>query len=103
MKNVDQWCTVTVGTNTAFSGSQESYCVADGTVDLSAKPLSSTFELGPDPWHDTSGDHGSGDPGTVANGSSSTTVVVSGSGDACVWVCCPFADGSGCPTTNQCP
>jgi hypothetical protein len=73
-----------------------------GTVDLVAAPLDSSFELGPAPWHDTAGDTGSGDPGTMAGGTSSTTVAVNA--DTCVWVCCPFSPGGGgCPTADQCP
>ncbi len=41
-------------------------CVAAGTVTLVASPLSSAFEIGPTTWHGTSGDTGSGDPGTLA-------------------------------------
>jgi hypothetical protein len=79
----------------------QTVCVADGTVDLKASPLQG-FELGTKPWHDTAGDTGSGDPGTVTNGSDSTTVVVSGN-SKCVWVCCETAGTTDCPTSDQCP
>jgi hypothetical protein len=105
VKNYLEWCSVTVGTNAAFTGASETYCVAAGSVNLSATALSG-FELGPAPWHDTSGDKGTGDPGTVsgsgATASDSTTVTVT-TGSKCAWVCCPFPDGTGCPTTDQCP
>ena len=84
-------------------------CVAAGTVNLVASPLDATFEIGPTTWHGTSGDTGSGDPGTLAmvdagvSATSSTTVAVS-TGSKCVWACCPFANGTGCTgLANQCP
>lgn len=76
-----------------------------GTVTLAATALTN-FELGPAPWHDTAGDHGSGDPGTVTGtgqSAKSTTTVTASGASKCVWVCCPFTNGTGCPTTNQCP
>jgi hypothetical protein len=39
----------------------------------------------------------------VSNGDSTASVTVTGSTAACVWVCCPFTGGSGCPGTDQCP
>jgi hypothetical protein len=75
-------------------------CVATGAVDLTAD-AAGAFILGTAPWHDTDGDTGNGDPGTVNAGVSSATVTVSGTAD-CVWVCCPFADGTGCPQSDFC-
>jgi hypothetical protein len=114
VKNYLTWCTLSVnGTaivpnNSPGSTSSTTVCVPPGTTDLVASPISTTFELGPDPWHDTSGDHGSGDPGTQADvdggvHATSSTTVVTTTGSACVWACCPFTDGTGCTTTNQCP
>jgi hypothetical protein len=78
---------------------------AAGTIDLDAVALQG-FILGEDMWHHTDGDTGAGEPGTVTGtgqtASSAATVTV-GDADACVWVCCPFPDGSGCPATDQCP
>jgi hypothetical protein len=114
VKNYETWCTLTANGSPVATGSpgttaSSTLCVALGTVNLVASPLSTSFELGPTPWHDTSGDHGSGDPGTQANldagvaSTSSTTVAASGT-SACVWACCPFTSGSGCSgITNQCP
>jgi hypothetical protein len=87
---------------TASSASEQTLCVAAGAVPLAATPVSSNFELGPAPWHDTDGDQGNGDPGMVVNDTDSTTITVT-SGSKCVWACCPFTNGAGCPTADQCP
>lgn len=105
VKNYLSWCSVSVGGHPASTAVSQTVCVAPGVVTLSAAALTG-FELGPAPWHDTSGDHGSGDAGAISgsgqSATSTTTVTVAGTG-ACAWVCCPFADGTGCPTANQCP
>jgi len=105
VKNFVSWCSVSVAGAPASSAATQTMCVAAGAVDLSAT-ANATFVLGPTPWHDTSGDTGSGDPGMVTGSGqaskSATTVTVSGP-SACVWVCCPGATGTpACPTTNQC-
>jgi hypothetical protein len=103
--NYEVWCSVTVNGGAAFVADAETFCVPSGTEQLAATAVLN-FELGPAPWHDTVGDKGDGDPGTVtgsgASAIDSTTVVV-GDAATCVWVCCPFDDGVGCPTTDQCP
>jgi hypothetical protein len=99
--NVLVWCSVSVEGGASSAAAQQTVCVAPGVVSLAATSLPG-FELGPAPWHDTSGDLGSGDPGTLVGDVDSTTVSVT-SGSACVWVCCPFTDGTGCPITDQCP
>jgi hypothetical protein len=99
VKNYRFWCSVTVGTGTASTADVQTVCVPAGTVNLSASGAGS-FILGD--WHHTSGDTGSGDPGTISAGVSHTTVNASGT-STCVWICCPFPDGTGCPTTDQCP
>ncbi len=103
--NYEVWCSVTVNGGDAAVADAETVCVPPGTTQLAATALQ-FFELGPAPWHDTAGDMGQGDPGTVtgsgASAVDSTTVVV-GATPKCVWVCCPFDDGTGCPTTDQCP
>ncbi len=105
VKNYLSWCSVSVAGQPASTAGEQTLCVAPGAVPLSAMALTG-FELGPAPWHDTTGDHGSGDPGMVMgsgqSASNATTVTAAGSA-SCAWVCCPFANGSGCPTTNQCP
>ncbi len=103
--NYLKWCSVTVAGGTPSIEASETVCVAKGTVDLAATPATSQFEIGPAPWHDTSADTGSGDPGTTSGSGTTetdkTTVDVT-SGSKCVWVCCPFTNGSGCPATDQC-
>jgi len=99
VKNYLSWCTVTVNGGTPSAGAQQLVNVDPGTIDLSAT-ANTGFKLGL--WHHTDGDSGSGDPGTVVTGTSSTTVTV-GATATCVWVCCPFTDGTGCPTADQCP
>lgn len=103
--NYEVWCSVTVNGGDAAVADAETVCVPPGTTQLAATALQ-FFELGPAPWHDTAGDMGQGDPGTVTGSGAaavdSTTVVV-GATPRCVWVCCPFDDGTGCPTTDQCP
>jgi hypothetical protein len=102
IKNISSWCDVSVNGGAAWHDAEQTICVSQqDAVNLSASPLSG-FILGSTPWHDTDGDTGNGDPGTVANGASSTTETPTGTTD-CVWVCCPFTSGSGCPTTDQCP
>jgi hypothetical protein len=103
VKNYLAWCSVTVASNPAFTGSAETFCVPDGSTNLSATPLTG-FELGATPWHDTDGDHGSGDPGTVSGNTDSTTVTVNApTTSKCVWVCCETQGTTDCPTTDQCP
>lgn len=101
VKNYLNWCSVSVAGGAFSADDPQTVCVAPGVVSLAAMALPA-FELGPAPWHDTSGDTGSGDPGTVVGSVDSTTVTVA-SGGGCVWVCCPFTDGTGCPVTDQCP
>jgi hypothetical protein len=89
----------------ASAASTQTSCVAAGTVSLAATALTG-FELGPAPWHHTSGDTGAGELGTVTgsgqSASSATTVAVSGT-SACAWVCCETSGLSDCPATDQCP
>jgi hypothetical protein len=104
--NYLSWCSVSVAGQAATSNSSQTTCVAAGPVSVTATALSG-FELGPAPWHDTEGDSGAGDPGTVTGSGQSAmsmaTVNTSGT-SSCAWVCCPFSPGgNGCPTTNLCP
>jgi hypothetical protein len=106
VKNFDAWCSITVNGGTASTLGTQTVNVAPGSIALVAKEASATFEIGPTTWHDTAGDTGTGDPGTLAGTgaaeTSSTTVTV-GTTAKCVWACCPFANGTGCPTVDQCP
>jgi hypothetical protein len=99
VKNYLSWCSVTVNGGAASSSATQTVSVSPGNVTLTASP-NSGFMLGL--WHHTASDTGSGDPGSVS-GSTSTATTTVGNAAACVWVCCPFTDGTGCPTTDQCP
>jgi hypothetical protein len=103
IKDIDDWCTITIDGGAPFNSGQQTVCAAaGGTVNLAATPHGG-FVLGPTPWHDTSGDvDGGGDPGTVVGNTSSTTLVVGDGGRACAWACCP-GTGLPCPTSDQCP
>jgi hypothetical protein len=102
VKNILAWCDVTVDGNPASGLSSQTVCVASGKkVDLTAVAHTG-FKLGNTPWHDTDGDTGSGEKGTVTGTTSAATVTVTGTAD-CAWVCCEFTAGGGCPTTDQCP
>jgi hypothetical protein len=95
------WCSVSVNGGAPSSGASQTVCVpADSDVSLVATPLSG-FELGL--WHHTDGDTGTGDMGVVSGGMSTASLTAPGTGTACVWVCCPFEGGAGCPTIDQCP
>jgi hypothetical protein len=98
------WCTITVNGGTPFTGAVETVCVPTGATTLAVTP-NTGFELDPTgTWHDTDGDHdGSGDQGQITGNTSTTTVTVTTPGTKCVWACCPFGAGQGCPTTDQCP
>ena len=109
VKNYQSQCSVTVRNGVASTEPIQRIDVYNIVVPLSAVALPG-FELGPTPWHDTDGDHGSGDPGTISgsgqSASSTATISLGSIGDAappaaCVWVCCESA-GGGCPTTDQC-
>ncbi len=94
--NFENWCKVSVSGGKASASASRKVCVTPGTVDLDAKPASKEFELGPDPWLSPVGT-------VTVKGDSSKTSITVGKTATCVSVCCPFTDGSGCPTTNQCP
>jgi hypothetical protein len=97
--NYLSWCSVSVGGVVASTADTQTVCVAAGDVTLDATATTG-FKLGL--WHHTNGDTGSGDPGTVTSGDSKATVTVPTTKN-CVWVCCPFTNGTGCPATDQCP
>jgi hypothetical protein len=100
VKNFSTWCDVSVNSGLPSTVEEQTVHVAPGSIPLFATPSSSAYILGK--WHHTVNDLGSGDPGTVVGTVSRTSVNV-GSTPACVWVCCPFSNGTGCPTTDQCP
>jgi len=100
--NILSWCDVTVNGGTAFGGSSETVCVpANTNIDL-VHTAHGGFILGK--WFGTSGDTGAGEDGTVSGMMSTAQLMTGAAGTtACVSVCCPFPDGSGCPTTDSCP
>lgn len=99
--NVLVWCSVSVDGGAASAAATQTVCVdAESDVSLVATALTG-FELGD--WHHTNGDAGSGDPGVVTGGMSTATLSTDATGGtACVWICCPFVGGSGCPSTDPC-
>ena len=108
VKNYLMWCSVEVnGSGTFSTASEQDVNVLPGTIQLVAKPASTTFELDNSMWHHVDGTTGdTGISGTQASGQSTAAITITTAG-ACVWVCCPFsADGSGCNPAligDQCP
>lgn len=104
VKNYLNWCEVSVDGGTASAASMQTVNVMPGTITLTAAAATG-FILGGDMWHHTNGDGGSGEAGSVSGGVSTAMVTVATSAK-CVWVCCPFPDGSGCEPAvigEQCP
>jgi len=98
VKNFDGWCNVAVGNGAAVSTDQ-TVCVQNGMVTMTAT-ANTGFILSNTMWHHTTDDTGNGGKGMVTGATSTDTVNVTGA--ACVWVCCPFPDGTGCPAADQC-
>jgi hypothetical protein len=102
VKNYLSWCSVKVNGGTASTAASQVVNVTPGTIPLAADALAG-FKLDANMWHHTNGDTaGTGEGGTVTGTTSSTAVTV-GTTAKCVWVCCPFTDGSGCNVADQCP
>jgi len=106
IKNYMSGCMVAVGANSTSTLPAQQVCVADGKLTVAATPAGSGLQLGAPLWHDTDGDTGNGDPGTITGAppmeTSSTTVTASGS-TKCAWVCCQSALNGTCPAIDQCP
>jgi hypothetical protein len=102
VKNYLAWCKVGVGSGAATTAAEQQVFVQPGDIPLTATVASASFELDAHMWHHTKNDTGSGEAGTL-NGSASDATVTVGTAAKCVWVCCPFTNGTGCPTTDQCP
>ena len=105
VKNYMMRCSVSVDNGNASIAPTQTVIVLPGSIPVAAVATSG-FELGPTPWHDTVGDIGTGDQGAITGtgqDASSAAVVLVGATGACAWVCCPAANGTGCPTANQCP
>jgi hypothetical protein len=103
--NTSSWCSVSVAGEDPVTDAEITACVPAGEVDLEASAADNNFQLGPTPWHGTDGDTGDGEEGDVTgsgvNATSAATVTVTG--EDCVWVCCPFTNGTGCDIENPCP
>jgi hypothetical protein len=99
VKNYLSWCNVEAPTgSTGSTAAEQVVCVqANGTIDLTATAASATFEVTADDWHDVTSQQLTG-----SNMTSRATKAVAGTA-TCVWVCCPFANGTGCPAADQCP
>ncbi len=99
--NYKAWCNVSVaGTAIPTPGlgttEAQSVCVHAGDR-LSATAVSGTFEIGTPPLPFISGTNAVTDMGATASANLSN-------GATCVFICCPFAGGSGCSgLTNPCP
>jgi hypothetical protein len=106
VKNYLSWCTINVNGGAGSSAASVTQPITGAATITLAATANTGFELGSAPWHDTAGDHGTGDPGTLTGTGQtavSTTTVAVTTTNKCVWACCPFPDGTGCPTTDQCP
>ncbi|HUS29849.1 MAG TPA: hypothetical protein VMZ53_15195 [Kofleriaceae bacterium] len=113
IKNELAWCEISVMGGTASTASTITTNVTPGSITLVAKAAPgagsapSAFKIAPNMWHHTTNDTGTGETGTVAGTGDAATstvmaLVVSGT-PKCVWVCCPFKNGTGCGTTDLCP
>jgi hypothetical protein len=104
VKNYLSWCSVAVGTGATSTDPMQVVSETAGTVNLVATAAGSAFEIGGNMWHFVDGDaSGSGVTGTVS-GTMSTAQVTISTASKCVWVCCPFANGTGCTgIADQCP
>ena len=111
VKNVLNWCSVSVNGGAESTQGTIVTNVQPGTIPLTAKAASAAFMIAPNMWHLTDGDTGNGETGTVTGtgtaATSAVTATVAANTPKCVWICCPFTNGTGCEpaTTNQhdCP
>lgn len=110
VKNYLSWCNLKVNGGAESTASVQNVNVTPGAITLVARGIGTaqtpTFIIGGNMWHHTDGDSGSGEPGTITagaepNGTSTATVTV-GATAKCVWVCCPFPNGTGCNVAEQC-
>jgi hypothetical protein len=105
VKNALAWCSVSVDGAAASSAPVQTVNVQPGMIALTATALPN-FKIDANMWHHTDGDIGSGETGTVTGTGSAAQSAVTATVNTtakCVWVCCPFLSGGGCPTTDQCP
>ena len=105
VKNYLSWCSISVDGMAASPAASitEPITTTRNDLPLVGTAASAAFKIDAMMWHHTNGDTGSGEAGTVSGTMSTATVTVTAGVDKCVWVCCPFTNGTGCPTTDQCP
>jgi hypothetical protein len=109
--NFDNWCTVNVnGAATSDAGPDSgelvaapySSCVTTGTsVHVTVAPASSTFELGPNPFVYASPDNYGSEVETGDGGNATAILAVTIDAPACILVCCPFTNGTGCDSSES--
>jgi hypothetical protein len=90
LSNFDSWCAITV---VSPAGTTLPHAFASGTVVmLHGEPASASFEWAPSAGH-------GGWSGAIDSGQDplSKDTKVTMSADKAVGVCCPFANGTGCP------
>lgn len=101
VKNYLSWCSVAVNGGSASASAQQQVFVLPGQIPLAATALTG-FKLDAHMWHHTDGDTGSGEAGSANGSASDATATVTGASAKCVWVCCPFTNGTGCNVADQC-
>ena len=102
VKNYLAWCSVSINGGSASIAAQQQVFVLPGAIPLEATARAG-FKLDAHMWHDTDGDAGSGEAGSANGSASDATATVSSTTAKCVWVCCPFTNGTGCTgIADQC-
>ena len=102
VKNVLSWCSVSVNGGAASTAASQIVNVQPGMITLTASPVAG-FILDAHMWHHTDGDTaGTGEAGSVTGMTSTAKATVTAAAK-CVWVCCPFTNGTGCAVADQCP
>jgi hypothetical protein len=96
VNNFLNWCAVSINGGTPSTEATITSCVPAGTVDLTATAAPG-FEIGTsDPWiSGTTADK-------IDGGTTSATVTAKEGTSACVFVCCPFAEGGTEPAGSGC-
>jgi len=110
VRNVLAWCDVSINGGAYSTAAVQTVAVMPGVIPLKAKAASAAFMITANMWHLTDGDSGSGETGTVTGtGTAAESAVTATVGNAakCVWICCPFTNGTGCESTttdmHDCP
>ena len=98
VRNDQDWCNITVNGVAEGMGDPITVQVPAGVTTIVASPISNGFTIGADPWFGVDQNDGGAAPGvdSDAGGMLTSTATVTVSGNHCVYVCCPFSDGTGC-------